>query len=505
MPTSATTRRHKAAILVSLGLLGLVGADGLRTGAVHPDSAASAVAALTYAQWSARAAQTLELRYYDGAGRWQVCVPSGCGATNSDWGADAMTYALFLYWQITRAPSVPPIMKALTTTAPTYDPGTDSWSDVPMWDSVAASRAYQVTGDAAALNKAKAAFAYVDTDQRAQFAAGACPTVHYQLPNGGGNHLKTLETGSNYVKAAILLFQITRDRVYLDKAEATYAAIRRYFLEPASSLYTVYVFDDGRQCTPLAGRYFGSVNGNMIWSGYHLAEATGTTAYRDQALATAHAVQQRLGDGTGIYASLQAENDVTEPLVEAMYALAALDHQAFARKWLLAAANASVSAVATTGAYGRFFAGPAPAAPVTVWQTNGGLALQFAAAALSPDGVPTETGFWDDATAVSHELRVTTTASSFTFTGRAIAIIGTIGEQCCESGHARVFIDGVETTDRTGIWQNKSSSGHSLPGSVLFAWRWPSAGVHTISIQPGVPNGKEGGSFFHMTGYRLVA
>jgi hypothetical protein len=91
-----------------------------------------------------------------------------------------------------------------------------------------------------------------------------------------------------------------------------------------------------------------------------------------------------------------------------------------------------------------------------------------------------------------------------TFTGRAVALIGTVGEQCCESGHARVFIDGRPVFDQTGIWQDKSSAGVPLPGSVLFAWRWPRPGRHTIEIAPGYPNGKEGTSFFHMTGYFVV-
>jgi hypothetical protein len=499
------------AAFVLVALLGVVAADARRVARpaapASPPNPADQKAATgpTYAQLSDRAMRTLLHQYYDGAGRWRICGPHGCGVTNQDWGAAAMTYTLYLYWHITRDPRVPPVMTALAATALTYGPGTSTWSDQPQWDSVAASREYQVTGDATALAKAKAAFALVDSDRRAQFAAGACPAVNYQLPNGGDNKLKTLETDSNYVKAATLLFQVTGDRAYLDKAVAKYAAIRQYFLDRASDLYTVYVFDNGNQCTPLAGRYFASVNGNMIWAGYHLARATGLQPYHDQALATARAVQDRLGDATGVYAALQAENDVTEPLVEAMYDLAALDRQDFARDWLLAAADASASSVAPTGAYGRFFAGPAPTAPITVWQTNGGLALQFAAGALNPTGAPGAPGAWERAVSVPLELTVTTTPAGFTFTGRAIAIIGTIGEQCCESGHARVFIDGVETMDRTGIWQNKSSSGRRLPGSVLFAWRWPASGVHTIRIEPGEPNAKEGGPFFHMTGYQLIA
>ncbi len=68
-----------------------------------------------------------------------------------------------------------------------------------------------------------------------------------------------------------------------------------------------------------------------------------------------------------------------------------------------------------------------------------------------------------------------------------------------------MFVDGVETVDRTGIWQNKSSSGRRLPGTVLFAWRWPRPGTHTVEIRPGDLNAKEGGSYFHMTGYQVVA
>jgi len=242
----------------------------------------------------------------------------------------------------------------------------------------------------------------------------------------------------------------------------------------------------------------------MIWAGYYLAKATGDATYLSQAIATARAVAQDLGDATGVYADLQAGNDVTEPLIEAMYLLATRGQQDFARQWLLAAASAAASDVASDGAYGRFFGGPPPQAPATAWQVNGGLALAFAAAALDPGGGPASPGFWADATFVPDDQQLGRTPVTITFTGRAIALVGTIGEVCCGSGHARVFIDGQQTYDHTGIWQNKSSSGCSLPDSVLFAWRWAGPGTHTIEIRPGVPNAKEGTSFFHMTGYDLV-
>ena len=141
---------------------------------------------------------------------------------------------------------------------------------------------------------------------------------------------------------------------------------------------------------------------------------------------------------------------------------------------------------------------------MTAWQVNGGLTLALAAAALDPQGRPADPGFWRHAAFVRHDLRLSGGSVQFTFTGRAVAITGTIGEVCCQPGHARVFIDGTQTYDQTGIWQDKSSSGRSLPDSVLFAWRWPTSGRHTIQIRPGLPNAKEGGSFFHMTGYEVV-
>jgi hypothetical protein len=457
----------------------------------------------TYTALARRALVTLEQGYYNGAGGWHMCVPVRCYTTNQDWGADSLTYTLYLHWLFTRDRRVVPIMNALTATAPASHAG--GWSDVPMWDSIAAAREYQVTGNKAALGKAILAFRYVADTARRLFARGACPGVFYQQPNGGYNNLKTLETGSNFIKAALLLYQITRSPVYLAQAQAQYQAVRADFLSPGVPLYTVYVFDTGEVCRQVPARYFGSVNGNMIWAGYYLARATGRSSYLAEAIATARAVAAHLGDATGIYAGLQAENDIAEPLIEAMYDLAALDHQGFARRWLLAAASASAASVAAgTGAYGRFFDGPAPQAPVTAWQANGGLALAQVAAALDPRGRPADPRFWAGARFVPDDLSMGSRPVRITFTGRAVAIIGTLGEVCCESGHARVFVDGRLTFDQTGIWQNKSSAAVPLPRSVLFAWRWPGPGRHTIEISPGYPNGKEGTSFFHMAGYDVV-
>lgn len=83
-------------------------------------------------------------------------------------------------------------------------------------------------------------------------------------------------------------------------------------------------------------------------------------------------------------------------------------------------------------------------------------------------------------------------------------MIGTTGDHCCEAGHARVIVDGVETFDQTGIWPNKSSSGRRTPEAVLFAWRWPKAGHHTLRFMPAVANAKEGGAYLHLAGYSVL-
>jgi hypothetical protein len=180
-----------------------------------------------------------------------------------------------------------------------------------------------------------------------------------------------------------------------------------------------------------------------------------------------------------------------------MYALATEAKAAFARTWILSNAGAALSARTADGSFGRFFDGPSPQTLVTAWQTNGGLALEIAAAALDPAG-RASADRWSGARRVARSVGL---GDTITIHARAVALIGTLGEACCEPGHARVFVDARETTDGTGIWQNKSSSGKVIPGAVLFAWRWPRLGRHTIHFEPGVQNGKEGGPFLHLTGY----
>jgi len=104
----------------------------------------------------------------------------------------------------------------------------------------------------------------------------------------------------------LLLHQATRTASYLADAVATYAAIRTRYLDPLLPLYTGYVFDDGTRCTQLPRRFFASVNGNMVVDGLLLAGATDDRSYRNETIATAHAVAQKLADGRSVYADPQA-------------------------------------------------------------------------------------------------------------------------------------------------------------------------------------------------------
>jgi hypothetical protein len=483
----------KGALLLILGALTLGGgASGQGT------------ATTTYAAAGNRAEDTLLHFWYAGKGQWKICDAPDCGKWNRDWGADALTYATYLRWTVTRNPRISATLKALVATSPQYgDPCLArpcGWSDVPAWDSIAALREYEVTRDPRGLAKAKAGFAYVEDSK--VYALGACPSIDYQQPNGEANDLKTLETDANMIKAALLLYRATKSPAYLDSAVRRYAAVRTYFLDAEVPLYSVYVFDDGKTCTQVRHRFFASVNGDMIWNGFELSRVTHDVRYLSEAIATAQAVDRYLSDPAGIFADLQAENDIVEPLVEGMYVLARNAHVALARRWILRNAAAALSARDAYGTFGRFFDGPAPRTTTTQWQTNGGLALEIAAAALAPKARVSTTNRWRGARYV--DTPVTVLPATVTVTGSAVAFVGTLGEKCCENGHARVFIDGAETFDGTGIWQNKSSSGRSIPRTVLLAWRWPRSGTHTFRFEPGEPNGKEGDSFLHLSGYYVV-
>lgn len=455
----------------------------------------------TYGDLADAAIATLVGKWYT-AGHWRVCSQDGCPVINQDWGADALSAVLQFRFEITRDPQLLPYIRSLASAGPAYGPPCQSqacgqWSDVPAWDAVAALRAYQLGGhNLLVLQKARDAYSF--TTQGTAYVQGACPQIFYQQPLGGPNQVKTLETDANVIRAALLLYEATGNVHYLGEATRRYATVRHFFLDAKLPLYSVYVFDDGHACRQLHHRFFASVNGIMILNGLMLNRFTHQQMYRRDAIETGHAIDDNLADDRNVFADLQADNDVVEPLIEAMYALATVEHEEFASVWLLRNAAAAGAAHDADGNYGRFFDGPPPVSGVTAWQTNGGFALMVAAAALDPHGTPAGDR-WPEARTVHAEFSAL--PALIRFTGRAIALTGTIGEVCCEAGHAAVFVDGHETFDHTGIWQNKSNTGRPLPDAVLFAWQWPTAGRHVLRIVPGIANAKEGGAFIHLRGY----
>ncbi|HTJ24990.1 MAG TPA: hypothetical protein VMA36_02395 [Candidatus Limnocylindria bacterium] len=468
----------------------------------------------TFARLGDDAVATLRRAWYVPGGGWRGCAAPRCGASASDWGADSLTGVLDERWLLTRDAALVPWVHALLALAPDHLHDRGMLSDVPLWDAVSAVRAYDVTRDPGALQLAEDDYAYVANEP--SFTRGACAGIDYQYPQrdagpraGGG--LKTLESDANRVLAAALLAARAGDprarRAYLADARYRYALIRARFRDPRVGLYTVYAFDTGGACTIVPRRFFASVNGVMISAALALADASGDPRYVREARATARAVRA-LDDDRGVFADLQAENDVAAPLVFAMVELARRG-DAFARAWILRNAAAAAHARRADGSYARFFDGPPPGdgATVTAFQTAGGFALLVAAASFAPGDGPERDDPWPTAARREVDVRVPP-SGAFAFVGSGIALVGTLGERCipayrgdpmCEGGHAHVLLDGRAMTDRTGIWQGKTLTG-AQPGTVLFAWRWPRAARHVLRFVGGEPNAKEGGPYLHLSG-----
>ncbi len=461
----------------------------------HANSADELV---SFARAANQATSTLLDVYYSGDGMWRSCNQPACKQANSDWGVDSATNALYLRWVTTHDSRIRGVMAQLLQTAPQYpspcgETGCSSWSDTPAWDAVTLMREYEVLGNPEALSRAKAAFDYVEKSRT--FSLGACPAIRYQLPQPSEVHIKTLETEANAVKAAILLYRATNDRAYLDSAIQRYSAARKYFLDSEVPLYTVHVRDDGKDCVQEPRRFFASVNGDMIWNGVALWHLTGDSTYYDEALATAHAVDTNLTDARGVFIDAPGENDVVEPLVEAMYDLAQNERQSFAREWIFRNAAAALSSRAADGSYSRFFDGPAQRL-TSIWESNGGLALEIAASALDPAVSVPVVHAWSGGRFVGSN--VTTLPATVEIDGSGFALIGTIGKSC-EKHHVHVVIDGTETFDQTGLWQNSSMPDGE---SVFFAWRWKEPGAHTITLLSADPE-EAADAHLHLNTYVL--
>jgi len=493
-------------MLVAVAVLSLCGACS------HSNAAATPAGPVpgTFAGLAADAVNAVMTRWYVQGDTWRDCIGTTCRSRSADWGVDSMVNVLYERWKTTQDPVVVAMLRDVEPSEPHYgQPCTspcNAGSDVPLWDAVAVMRTYAVTGTQ---NDLKVARDDYDVVARSTvFALGACPDIDYQnaRSDGANTVVKTLETDANRILAAMLLWDQTKDPTLLADAKTMYAAVRRRFLDSTLALYTVYVQDQSSSCVQIPRRFFASANGVMMEAGLELSNATGDPAYAADAAATKHAIAL-LADPRGIFTDLQAENDIVEPLVLAMLRFAVDLNDAEARDWILRNAAAAANVRTADGtSYGRFFDGPAPAPGTiaTIWQANGGFALLIAAAYLSPTGVPEARNPWPNATVQTQEITTGMLPYTFSFTGSGIALVGTIGETSAEPGHAHVLIDGQQMTDLTGIWQDKdvaltpSGQQPQLPNSVLFAWRWPSSGPHTITLAPGETNAKEGPSFVHV-------
>ena len=264
--------------------------------------------------------------------------------------------------------------------------------------------------------------------------------IRYQQPSGEINHLKTLETDANAIKAAILLYQATGQAAYLQSATSRYDAVRSYFLARVGPLYTVYVFDDGTTCTQVPQRFFASVNGDMIWNGVELAKLTGghsaistrrsrpgRRSRRASPTRPACSPTSRRRTTSSSRSSRGCTRSRPRPTKSIRAELDPLERRR------------RLSARTADGSFGRFFDGPPPQTTITAWQTNGGLALEIAAAALAPSQTVPLGSRWAAARKIARSVGPTGTIR---FTGSGIALLGTLGEVCCESGHAQVLVDG---------------------------------------------------------------
>lgn len=432
------------------------------------------LAAGTFALAGSDAARSLLTDYYDGAGGWRACNAVTCPSSNADWGADAATGTLYLRWSATQDPQLSAVADRLIDTSARYPkPCTAGacryWSDTPAWDAVASMREFEMTGDARALERARAAYRFVE--RSTSFSAGACPSIPYQqAPSPAG--VKTLETLANEIKAGLLLYRVDRDPRELAAARAQYASARAYFLDAATPLYTVHVIDDGTACTPVQSRYFASVNGLMIWDGIELASDLHDERYVQEAVATARAVDAQLSDGAGIFADAAGENDVVEPLVEAMLRLAAA--HPFAAAWIGRNAQAALGSRAADGSFARYFDGP-PQQRSSIWESNGGFAIEIAAAAIAPNRSVQRPQWSGDAIAISPASEL---PARIEVDGAAVALVGSV-PAACEQHHVHVYVDGVEINDHAGLWINPT-----MPEDdpVLFAWRFDRPGEHTIEL-----------------------
>ena len=135
---------------------------------------ATAAATTTFGRLADDAVGTVLRTWYAGGSAFRACA--GCaGASNSDWGTDSLIDVLYLRWRLNRDPVVARAFAEIVTGEPA--PTLGRFSDVPMWDAVAAVRAYDVTRDPRAL--ANAVRQYRGLAAARRFALEPCRALDY--------------------------------------------------------------------------------------------------------------------------------------------------------------------------------------------------------------------------------------------------------------------------------------------------------------------------------------
>ena len=200
-------------------------------------------------------------------------------------------------------PAVAPIMNALTATSPTSHSGL---SDVPLWDSIAAAREYQVTGNLAALRKAEALSASWPTRSSSRSAPARASST--SSPAAAAPSSRPWRPAPTTSRPPLLLYQITTPRSYLTQARGPVPGGPAVLPVPGRpALHRLRVRQRVVLHARCPGRYFGSVNGNMIWAGYYLAQATG------QRVLPRRGDRHRAGRGGSTWATPPASTPTCRP------------------------------------------------------------------------------------------------------------------------------------------------------------------------------------------------
>lgn len=168
--------------------------------------------------------------------------------------------------------------------------------DDMMWWVIALTNAYQITGNTVYLDKAKAGFDRVWNGSYDPVAGG----MFWDFQHSGKNSCINYPT----VIAAMKLYAVTKNEVYLTKATGIYVWSRANLFDTK----TGRVADNKIGNVPGYSDYTYNY-GTCIGSAMALYKATGTQSYLDDAKLCANYVKNTMSDSNGI---LPAEGDYNE-------------------------------------------------------------------------------------------------------------------------------------------------------------------------------------------------